>query len=173
MFKKSLIAILLLVSLAATTAWAQPADQAIFPGDERPGRGRAQGERLNRMVEYLDLSESQAAQWHAIAEEHISGLRTRQDRMESLKAEFRSLADQENPNLEQLGQIALDLHREMETARSSRGELHEELGQILTPEQTERFEALIAAREFSGPRGQRGRDGRRGPREGFSPPDPD
>ena len=120
---------------------------------------------MARMVEYLELSEAQTAEWEAITTEHREATRARWESIAQLRDQFRSLADQDNPNLEQVGQVALDLHREMETARASRGVVFDELSEILTPEQAERFEALKAAREFSGDRERRGRRGARAPKE--------
>jgi len=159
--RKSIIILIVTASVICTAAWAQPPDYAVYPGDERPEQGRQHQDRLARIVEYLELSDAQAAEWEQIASRHLETVRGRWELIGGLREEFRTLADQENPNLEQAGRIALDLHREMETARSSRGEIAEELVEILTPEQAERFEALQAAREFSGERRQRGGRGHR------------
>ncbi len=155
---------LILLFLAATGSliWAQPPDFAVYPGDEERGpRDRGQAERLAKMVDYLELSESQAAEWEAMTQEHMQATRARWEHIGSLRESFRDLAEQENPNLEEAGRIALEMHREMETARSSRGQVFEDLQQILTPEQADKLEALKTAREFSGRRGDRGRGPRR------------
>jgi len=165
MLKRTISTLAAMVCLASFTAWAQPPDFADFPGDERPQWGRWQGKRFDRMAEYLELSESQASEWQTLVDEHTETGRARWERIGTLREEFRRLADTVDPDLDQLGQIALDMHREMETARSSQGQLLGELEAVLTPEQADRFEALKAAREFAGPRH------RRGPRAGHAPPD--
>ena len=160
MLKKHCMTILVTIVMTTSGTWAQPPD-AFYPGDERPRHDRWQGDRMARIAEYLELSESQAAEWQATTEQHLEAVQSQRSRIESLRDEFRRLADQTNPNLEHLGQIALDLHREAETVRSSRGQLKSEFETILTPEQAERFEALAAAREIAGPGGRHGRrDGR-------------
>ena len=155
----------LLAAGFGTTAIAQPPDFAVYPEDEAPGHGRFREDHLSRVADYLDLSEAQATEWEAITAEHRQIARERRERIAQLRNEFRSLADQDNPDLGQIGRVALDLHREMESARASRGEVFEELKEILTPEQTDRFEALMAAREFSRDRGHRGRRGTRSPKD--------
>lgn len=167
MFNKALFAILVITGAAAALAWAQPPDYAVFPGDERPRHDRSADDRLARMAEYLELSDAQATEWQAITKRHIDAMFVQRERIESLGSDFRGLADQQDPDLAELGQMALDLHREMESARSSRGQLLIDLEEILTPEQAERFAALKAAREFAGNRGHRG------PRDRRPAPNPD
>jgi Spy/CpxP family protein refolding chaperone len=164
MLKKRYMTILATIALATSATWAQPPD-ASYPGEERPRHDRWQGDRMTRIAEYLELSDSQATEWEAMTDQHLDTVRSQRSRIESLRDEFRSTADQANPDLEQLGRVALDLHREMEAARSSRGQLQAELVTILTPEQAERYEALAAARKIAGP------DGHHGRREGRTPAD--
>ena len=156
MIKKALWTTLLIAVAPGTLTLAQPPDYAVFPGDDRPRHERWQDDRLERMVEYLELSDAQASEWQAISEQQTEVIRERVESIKTLRQEFAELADQENPNLEQLGRVALDLHREMKTMRSSRGDLFTELEGVLTSEQAERLEALKTAREFSGRRGHRG-----------------
>lgn len=159
MTKKTLWTALVISIALGTSAAAQPPDYAVFPGDEEARHQRGQDGRLERMVEYLELSESQTVEWKAITDQHTEAIRNRLERVGTLRQEFGELADQPEPNLEDLGRIALDLHREVKAARSSRGGLFTELEAVLTPEQAERFAALKAAREFSGQRDRRGHRG--------------
>jgi len=161
MLKKTLMTILVIAGATAGLVLAQPPDSAVFPGDERPRHDRWQNDRLDRMAEYLELSDAQTVEWETITEQHTQAIRERWERVGTLRDEFEALADSQDPNLEQLGQVALDLHREMKTARASRGELHTDLEETLTPEQAERFAALREAREFAGGRGHRGPRGNR------------
>lgn len=146
---------ILITSTFTVPVSAQPPDSAIFPGDERPRHSRGREDRLQRMADYLELSDSQNAEWQAISERHLEAVRTRWDRVESLRENFVELADQHDPNLQQLGRISLDLHREIQMTRDSRGTVIAELEQILTPEQAEKFAALQVARDFAGERGHR------------------
>jgi len=159
--KKTFMTILVIAGAVGTLAWAQPPDFAAYPGDERAREGRWQDDRLDKMTEFLELSDAQAAEWQAITSQHTEAMRARWEQVGTLREEFSELADQDAPDLEELGQIALDLHREMKTARASRGDLMLELEEILTPEQAERLATLKAARELAGGRGHRGPRGDR------------
>lgn len=170
MWKKTLSITLALIAVAVLASWAQPPDFPSFGGEEGSRFEHWQEGRMARMVEYLELSESQTAEWRAILRSHSA---TAPDRLEVFKSadtwreEFRVLAAEENPDLEQLGQLALDIHRAHEFVRTSRQQLVSELQTILTPEQAEKLEALEAARDFSAPRG------RQGPRHRRPSPDTD
>jgi hypothetical protein len=166
--RKSIATSLLVAAVVCPTAWAQPPDFAVYPGDEQTGPSRHQRQRedrLARVVEYLELSDSQEAEWEQITAQHHETTRGRWERIKKLRDEFQTVADQADPDVEQAGRIALELHREMEKARGSRNLVADELAEILTPDQAERFEALRAARELSGDRGPRGSRGRRGPKD--------
>ena len=165
MVMKSFATVLLTIGMVGSLAWAQPPDFAVYPGDKGPRHDRGREDRLERMVEYLDLSEAQASEWQAITEQQAESVRARWERIGSLREEFESLADQDAPNLENVGRVALDLHREMEAARSSRGAVFSNLHEILTPDQKERLDALRQAREFSSGRGPREERGPRNPPE--------
>jgi Spy/CpxP family protein refolding chaperone len=134
---------------------AQPPDFAVYPGDQESRLAERHDERLARITDYLELSEAQVGEWQEIAARHHEQAGQRRDRIASLREEFRTLAEQETPNLEQLGQTALDLHREMETMRTGRDEIMAEIETILTPEQSEKLAALKAARELGADRGHR------------------
>lgn len=161
MLKKTMVTILVIAGGSAALVWAQPPDMAVFPGDERARPDRWQGDRLEKMTEYLELSDAQIAEWQAITGQHSQTIRARWEQIGALREEFAELADSQDPNLELLGQIALDLHQEMKTARASRGELITSLEETLTVEQAERFAALQAARELAGDRSHRGPRGHR------------
>ena len=166
MSKKTAIMTSILLCLGAVgLVWAQPPDYAVFPGDDDARFSERRAERLAKMTEYLELSDAQVDQWQEITALHQETMRSRWERIGDLRDEFGALADQEDPNLEQIGQIALDLHREMESGRASREGLLTELETILTPDQSERLEALKTARELGGERRHRGpRDGEGRPR---------
>lgn len=146
---------LILVTLSAVTnAVAQPPDLAGFPGDQERHRQHWQEDRLSQLTDYLDFSDSQAAQWQAIVDRHLEVTRSRQQTIHSLREEFLQLADQDDPDFEQVGRIALDLHREMQDLRAGREELIQELETVLTPDQLDRFAAFKSSREKAGPGGR-------------------
>jgi len=158
MLKKTLSIALTLSAIAALASWAQPPDLAPFGGDEDPRTEGWRAGRMARMAEYLELSESQVAEWQTVLDQHFEGVSDRRQISDSVtdwREEFRVLAAEESPDLEQLGQLALDIHRAHESFRSSRQQFTDELQRILTPEQAEKFEALEAAREIAGHRGRK------------------
>ena len=67
------------------------------------------------------------------------------------------LAGTQDPDLTELGSLALTMHRGAEAMRNGRTGLNAELASILTPDQLEKFEALETARETVRPRGRKGR----------------
>jgi Spy/CpxP family protein refolding chaperone len=136
---------LILVTLQPLTAQQQ--------GYGRPRDGRGPGDRsavprLEALAEELDLSEEQSAKWTATIDEHFKTREATRKQMEDLRTEFNRLAETENPDLERLGEIALTLHREARDNRPERQRLVAELKGILTPEQQEHFDSLVASRQF-------------------------
>lgn len=158
MLNKTLTMALSLFALTASTGLAQPPGSGPFGGDEGSRGAAWQADRMARVAEYLELSESQIAEWQAVQNQHFEGVQDRREVSSNVAAwrdEFRALAAEETPDLEHLGQLALDIHRAHESVRESRQQLTDELERILTPEQAEKFEALEAARDIAGHRGRR------------------
>jgi Spy/CpxP family protein refolding chaperone len=149
--------ITLLVAIGLILATLQPltAQQQGY-GGPRDGRGpdaeRSAVPRLEAVAEELDLSAEQSAKWKTTIDEHFRTRETTRKQMEDLRTEFNRLAETENPDLERLGEIALTLHREARDNRPDRQRLVTELKGILTPEQQERFDSLVASRQFARPR---------------------
>jgi Spy/CpxP family protein refolding chaperone len=139
-------AALILVSLPPVTAqsqgFARPRDGR-GPGGERTGAAR-----LETLAEELDLSEEQSAKWQKTIDEHFQSREATHKQIADLREEFNRLAETEDPDLERLGEIALILHREVQDTRPLRQQLVSELKGILTPEQLERFDSLLASRQF-------------------------
>jgi len=139
-------AALILVALRPVTAqsqgFARPRDGR-GPGGERTGAAR-----LEALAEELDLSEEQAAKWQATIDEHFQSREATHKQIADLREEFNRLAETENPDLERLGEIALILHREVRDTRPLRQQLVTELKEILTPEQMELFDTLVASRQY-------------------------
>jgi len=143
-------ATLMLVALRPLTAQPQGFDRprdGRGPDGERPGAAR-----LETFAEELDLSEEQSAKWQATIDEHFQSREATRKQIADLREEFNSLAETEDPDLERLGEIALILHREARATHPQRQQLVTELKGILTPEQVERFDSLVASRQFARPR---------------------
>lgn len=142
-------AALILVSLPPVTAqsqgFARPRDGR-GPGGERTGAAR-----LETLAEELDLSEEQAAKWQQTIDKHFQSREAAHKQITDLRKEFNRLAETENPDLERLGEIALILHREVQDTRPQRQQLVSELKAILTPEQLELFDSIVASRRSSRP----------------------
>ncbi len=159
MHNRTIIGALLFSAMFGTAVWGQDPVSRTLSRHGRPEHIRWQEEWLEHVVEYLDLSEAQTAEWQTITQQHRQAQRTRLRSVAALRYEFETLADGEDPNLEQLGQLALEIHQQMKSVRSSRQQVLSEAEGLLTAEQKERLETLRAAREF-GERARQRRDRR-------------
>jgi Spy/CpxP family protein refolding chaperone len=140
-------------------AW-ESTDEAGWP------RHRAFEQRFEAIAEYLELSEEQAVQCQALFQQHREEAQMRHQTAAELRQEFRELAAASDPDLEGLGAVALEMHRQMESLRGLKEQLAADVEAVLTPDQVEKFEAFRAARDVAGPR-----HGRHGPgRFGDRPP---
>ncbi|MEJ2084881.1 MAG: Spy/CpxP family protein refolding chaperone [Acidobacteriota bacterium] len=154
MFKKSILSIALIaifIELLPFALSAQPFGRD--PEDSMHGEWNP-GSRLEKMARFLELDEQQAEQWLQIVERHFAQASSHQDSIAELRRQFRQQAKLDEPDLNALGRIALDIHNEMETTRLEREQMKSDLESILTPDQLDRFEAFRTAREFAGPRPQ-------------------
>ncbi len=134
---------------------AQPARPEGLAGSQEarvPGRHH----RLEAAADYLQLTGGQRAEWEAVLDHHRQMLGQGWQEVESLRHDLGELAATEDPDLTELGSLALTIHRRSEALRSSRSDLADQLASILTPDQLERFEALKAAREMVRPRDRSG-----------------
>ncbi|MEM1245404.1 MAG: Spy/CpxP family protein refolding chaperone [Acidobacteriota bacterium] len=121
------------------------------------GKGRGGGERL---AAFLELDESQQAEWQALREEHRASIEPLVADMKANRESLRDLLESDTADPTAVGELVLagrDLRGEMKASREG---LDASLAAVLTAEQQEKFEAFKAA---AGERGPRGR-GRRGPR---------
>lgn len=152
MSKKSfvLVAIIaLLVGFAAFALSAQPLER----GFDHPRSGDwDQTSRFERVAQFLELDADQAERWLQVVENEQSRSVLRRDEIIDLRSQFRDEAERDAPNLETLGQVALEIYNELEASRLDHEQMKTELESILTLEQLDRFEALQAARGFSGPK---------------------
>lgn len=152
----TVIALALLMTPLALLAQPQEAWESM--GEPGRPRHRAFEQRFEAIAEYLELSEEQAVQCQALFQQHRDEAQMRHQRAAELRQEFRELAAATNPDLEKLGGVALEMHRQMESLRGSKEQLVADVEALLTPEQVEKFEAFLAARDVVGPR-----HGRQGP----------
>lgn len=155
---------LVLAALAVShlSAGAEPNDLGPFGTQDRVSPERMHAYRLQRMARVLELDETQTSQWQALVEDHFETARLHHESLAVLTDEFRSLADEPDPDLTQLGQLALDIHRQRQAVQESRQQLLVDLESVLDAEQRERFEALEEAGDMLAP--QRGRHRPHGPR---------
>lgn len=155
--KRKTSALLAGLALAfATVAIAQIDD--LGPGRDHERQARFAERRLEVIEEYLDLSEAQAYEWESLAATQREARRAEWDSLRSDHQALRELLDSGTTDATRLGEMVLDLHaRQLELRAQHESDL-EALKQILTPEQAERFEALVAAHQMrpGGP-GFRGR----------------
>lgn len=160
MTKRSILPVAVIAVLIGFLAFALSAQ----PFPRGPEHDRADGWepawRFEKMANYLELDEQQAEQWMGIVEHHFQQAASHRDAIAELRSDFRQHAEMDDPDLDTLGRIALDIYTEMEATRVEREQMQSDLESILTPAQLHRFEAFRTAREFSGPgpRGPRHRD---------------
>jgi Spy/CpxP family protein refolding chaperone len=112
--------------------------------------------RIERLVKFLDLSDAQRVQIEeAMAAQHES----RQSLAETMRSRSRALQEMlesEQPNATAIGNNMIEAHA-LRKQMAADHEAHlDALRGLLAPEQVEKFDALMAAREFS-----RGREGGR------------
>lgn len=146
MSAKTIIGLATAGALMSYLAMAQP------PGLGEAAQSRGRGDHWQRMGDYLELNESQQAEWQQVLDVHRDETSDRFETIRIMRQEFNRLAEDGSPDLMVLGQLALDMHREMEAAKSSRQATEDALKATLTPEQIERFDSLREAREAMGPR---------------------
>jgi Spy/CpxP family protein refolding chaperone len=152
MSRKKMVLVAVVALLVGFAAFALSA-QSFEKRFERPRSGVwDQTSRFERVAQFLELDADQAEQWLQIVENEQSRSVLRHDEIVDLRSRFRDQAESDTPDLESLGQIALDVYHQLEASRQDHEQMKSELESILTPEQLDRFEALEAARGFSGPK---------------------
>jgi Spy/CpxP family protein refolding chaperone len=165
--KKTLsITTLAAVALAgvAVLATAQP------QGPARQGRG---GEgRLQRVAEFLGLTEDQQAAWKSLQERHRTEMEPLRQEGRELHERLKAAIEAENPDPAAVGAATLALKQHREKAKAAHQAFTGKLTSILTPEQKTKFEAF-QAKHRGGPGQPGGFEGRRGPRPGRPGPPPD
>lgn len=151
----------------ASNLWAQtpsPARAETLAQAPSSNRGRAQGDRAERLMEALNLTEEQAAQIRAIREEARANMRTLHDSLRTERKALHDLMAGDATEAELRAQHAIVQARHQE-ASDQRFETMLATREILTPEQrAELAELMEQRRQQRGERGVRG--GQAGPARG-------
>ncbi len=121
-------------------------------GREHPQFEHLRAEHLEKITRFLDLTDQQVAEWKTIHESRGSSMRAELEAIHELHEQVRELASAEQADAEAVGSLVIEIHRRLETAKRSRETLHQELADVLTPEQRERFAVM---KELRGERGGR------------------
>lgn len=163
------IAAAIALLLAPVALMAQPrSERGIRPGF--PTEGDSMG-RIEKLVGYLELSDAQRVQ---IEESMASHRENRQARHEVLRAgsdALQGLLESERPDATAIGNKVLELHGQRQQMAADSEAHMSALRDLLTSEQVEKLDALLAAREFTrGDRDHRPRGERKGRHDGAKRP---
>ncbi len=158
-----------MVAVALLLAGVTVAQPPIVSGGSGPraaaraGGGHPGAREMNRLIEFLQLDDTQKAQWKAAHEAQAEAVKPIFEDLRANQKALHGALSSDTADATAVGTLMLagrDLQKQL-------GALHEQLRQdleaILSPEQLERWKAFEAAN--GGGRGERGR-GRRGPRGG-------
>lgn len=127
-------------------------------------QGGGEDGRLQRMTEYLGLTEEQQAAWKSLQEQQKAEMEPLRQEGRELHERLRTATEAENPDPTAVGAATLAFKQHREKARAAHEAFTEKLTGTLTPEQKTRFEAFQASHR--GGYGKHGVKGRRGPRPG-------
>ena len=149
--RTSLVA-LCMVLVAATLALAQP-----------PGfRGGSEGDRSDRLAEYLELTDTQRAQWTAAHESFREERQPAVDAMRELREGIRSDLESASPDPTAIGTAMIEVHALEGVLKDLREELNATLTALLDADQQTKWEAWQASRGGRERHRRRGGFGRRG-----------
>ena len=160
----ALTAFLLLTGIAVSQpAGFDSSDRGGFgPRDDRHER------RLETMTEYLDLTEAQTYEWETLSASQRESRGASFDALRDGQEALQEILESGAPDATRVGEIVIDLHNQRRSIQAQREADLESLKQILTPDQVEKLDAMMAAKEFGRERGPRGRGHRSGSRSGNS-----
>ncbi len=147
--------------LVVTAAWAQPGTRGPRPEGERGQRDRG-GDRMARIVEFLDLTAEQQGLWKAAHEEHRASIEPLFEQMKVNQEALQSALDTDQPDALEVGEMVIAGKGLREQIEMSKEALDSALQSILDAEQLTKWEAFQEARggRDRGPRGHEGRAGR-------------
>jgi len=176
---RNTIVTLLAIAITPLALSAQPPrGDDDFAGGWGQGRmDRGGGQRLERLVEFLDLSDAQRLEIEEIMGEQRTARRATHETLRADGEALRALIESERPDPTLVGEQVIAMHVARKTMRQQGEADLDKIRSVLTPEQAERFDTLMEAREMGRDRDHRQRPGRRGPRgsgpgraDGYRPP---
>jgi Spy/CpxP family protein refolding chaperone len=145
----------LLACLAVLTAGAALVAQP-GPGHHGPMGPMAERfveHRLDRLAEYLELSDAQRVEAEALRERVFADVKERIATAGATFETIHEMAAAENPDATAIGELVIQMHRDREAMREAHDAFRAELVALLTPEQVERLEAWEAAHPWGEHRG--------------------
>lgn len=146
------MAVLAALMFSSGLAFAQP--------KERLARHEAEpGARVDRMVRFLDLSESQEEELRAIFEANRAALEQNREAGRANRLALKEALDVDSPDATTVGQLMIDGKNLREQAKADREALQEQVASVLTEEQLAKWEGFQKGRRHDDRRG-----GKRGPR---------
>jgi len=157
-----------LAMLAGSAAIAAATLGSAYAGEESalaPGGGRhfGHGRGGDRLARELNLSDKQKTQWKQLREEHFQSIQPLIEQERQIHDQIRQQLEGASADPDAVGKLMIQGHELGKQFKASRDELDAKLGQILTPEQKTKFDAMKQRRMQGGPRGFRG--------HGFGGPD--
>jgi Spy/CpxP family protein refolding chaperone len=151
------VAIALLV-LPTTLSAQQQVGQGMRPGGGPGGPGRPAGfdpaNRMERLVRFLELSDAQQVQIEEIMATHRESREALSGIMRSQNEALQGILEGQQPDPTAIGKRVLEIHDLRKQMTADQETQVNAVREQLTPEQAERFDALMAARDFG-----RDRDG--------------
>ena len=134
------------------------------PPDKMARHDADPGARLDRMVRFLDLSESQEEELAAIFEANRATLEENREAGRANRESLKEALGVDTPDATTVGQLVIDGKNLREQAKADREALQEQIAAVLTEEQLAKWEGFQRGRHFDDRRG--GKRGPRGPRQG-------
>lgn len=119
------------------------------------------GARLDRMVRFLDLTDSQEEELRAIFEANRVTLEENREAGRANRTALKEALDTETPDATTVGLLVIDGKNLREQAEADREALKAQIATVLTAEQLAKWEGFHRGRQFDDRRGPK-----RGPRGG-------
>ena len=154
-----LAAIALLLAPLALTAQSSP-----DPGGRHDGPRSRDGRNghIERLMGYLELSDAQQVQIEELTASHREDSRAGAEATRAIHKTLQEMLESEQPEPAAVGEKMIALHNRRRQLKADQQAHMEALRGLLTPEQVEKFDALVAARQFDrGDRQERQQRGRK------------
>ena len=131
MSRRTIIISSLLVALAGTSVLAQ--------GKRRQGRGGSPVQRIERLQQKLNLSDSQMNGIRALGENRRQEMESLRQELQKKRQALRQLLRERNPNPNDVGNATLALKQTRERAREINQRFTSGVKSLLTPEQLQKL----------------------------------